>query len=75
MKKIVLPIIASILAFTACSDNTDHPSKDSGQEQLPQPVQNSGPETEAARANKAVQDTSELKDKKDSVATSEDHTH
>jgi hypothetical protein len=74
MKNIALPLMASIcLFFASCSGN--HPSKDSGQDQVPGPVQNSGPETEAARATHAVQDTSELKDKKDTVATSNDHRH
>ena len=74
MKNIALTLVAStFLLFAACSD--DHPSKDSGQDQIPVPVENSGPETEAARANKAVQDTSTKNDKKDSVATSNDHTH
>ncbi|MBA4166549.1 MAG: hypothetical protein H0X41_03225 [Chitinophagaceae bacterium] len=74
MKNFALPLSVSIcLFFAACSDN--QPPKDSGQEQVPGPVQNSGPETEAARANKAVQDTSEKTDKKDTVATSNDHNH
>ena len=62
----------SVAVFAACSDN---PPKNSGEEQIPTPVQNSGPETEAARANAAVQDSSEAGDKKDSVATSNDHKH
>jgi len=73
MKKIALPLIANAFLFlAACSDN---PPKDSGQDQVPVPVQNSGPETEAARANTAVQDSSQAGDKKDSVATSNHHAH
>lgn len=75
MKRIALPLTASFcLLMSACRSN-ENPPKDSGQEQIPGPAQNSGPETEAARANKAVNDSSEKTDRKDSVATSNDHAH
>jgi hypothetical protein len=70
MKNIAVPLSASLmLFFAACSDN---PPKDSGQDQVPQPVMNSGPETEEARANKAV-DSAGAADRNDSPATSNDH--
>jgi hypothetical protein len=73
MKGIALPLSASLfLFFASCSET---PSKNSGDEQVPQPVLNSGPETEASRANKAVQDSAEQgHDKKDSTASNaKDH--
>ena len=76
MKNIALPISASVLLlFAACSDRNNNPSKDSGQDQVPTPVLNSGPETEAARATKAVQDSSAKTGKKDTVATSHGQNH
>ena len=51
----MLLLMGLIVFITGCSDN--HPSKDSGDDQVPLPVQNSGPQTEAERANKAVKDS------------------
>ena len=52
-------MIACCLGFvliTACGDS-DLPSKESGDEQVPTPVPNSGPETEGERATNAVKDS------------------
>ena len=54
MKKVgtILSIVA-ILAFAACSDT----SNTSDDQQVSEPVNNSGPGTEAERANDAVKDS------------------
>ncbi|MBL7697198.1 MAG: hypothetical protein JNK79_03540 [Chitinophagaceae bacterium] len=55
MKKVgtILSIVA-ILAFAACGDSSENTN---GTEQVSDPVNNSGPGTEAERANNAVKDS------------------
>jgi ABC-type glycerol-3-phosphate transport system substrate-binding protein len=53
MKKTFVFLSAVVLALSACSDNKSNPSKD-GEEQIPQPVENSGPNTEGQRAVEAT---------------------
>jgi len=69
MKKLTLAMSMLVLTLmTACSEG---PSKD-GENQLPQPAQNSGPATEAQRAVEAVKDSihMEASDKIDTTAHS-----
>ena len=56
MKKLLCACALSLFLFTSCDDN-DQPSKESGDEQVPSPVPNSGPETEAERATHAIKDS------------------
>jgi hypothetical protein len=53
MKKTFVFFAAVMLALSSCSDNESNPSKD-GEEQIPQPVENSGPNTEGQRAVEAT---------------------
>lgn len=53
MKKLFLIFSASMLVLTSCSDDKQNPPKD-GEEQVPQPVENSGPNTEGQRAVEAT---------------------
>ena len=56
MKKIAMTLsVATMLAFTACSDN----STKEGDSEVKEPVMNSGPETEADRAKEAVKDSAD----------------
>ncbi|HTE08999.1 MAG TPA: hypothetical protein VK628_09530 [Flavitalea sp.] len=50
------------IALLASSCGEGGPSKNSGDDQIEQPVQNSGTETEAARAKDAVKDSSNTRD-------------
>jgi hypothetical protein len=56
MKKLLIACSLSVLLFTACGDS-DLPSKESGDEQVPAPVPNSGFETEGERATNAIKDS------------------
>lgn len=67
MKKIFVFIAALSLALASCSNDEGTPSKD-GAEQVPQPVENSGPNTEGQRAVEAtVNDSTESDNKGDST--------
>ena len=64
MKKFLTSIaFGFFLVFAACEDNNE-PSKESGEEQVPAPVQNSGAETESERATNAVKDSNRDNDNK-----------
>jgi hypothetical protein len=55
MKKIAVSLsVAAMLAFAACASNED---KGEGNNQVQDPVLNSGPETEGDRARDAVKDS------------------
>ena len=54
MKKIAALSVAAMLTLAACSDNAD---KGEGNNQVKDPVMNSGPETEGDRARDAVKDS------------------
>jgi hypothetical protein len=55
MKKIAISLsVAAMIAFAACADNED---KGEGNDQVQDPVMNSGPETEGDRARDAVKDS------------------
>ena len=56
MKKFLIACCLGFVMTTSCGDS-DLPSKESGDEQVPTPVPNSGPETEAERATNAVKDS------------------
>lgn len=53
MKKIFIAFSAAVLALSSCSDNKNNPPKD-GEEQVPQPVENAGPDIEGERAVEAT---------------------
>ena len=57
MKKILSSLAFGFLIIIASCGESDLPSKDSGDEQVPTPVTNSGAETEAERATNAVKDS------------------
>lgn len=66
MKKLLIVLSAAILVTSSCADETK-PSKE-GEEQVPQPVENSGANTEGQRAVEAtVNDTTNTGTKKDST--------
>lgn len=56
MKKLFIAFFLGMAMVTSCGDS-DLPSKESGDEQVPSPVPNSGPETEAERATNAIKDS------------------
>ena len=56
MKKLLVACTLSLIFFTSCGES-DLPSKESGDEQVPAPAPNSGPETEAERATHAIKDS------------------
>ena len=56
MKNFFVVCTLSLMLFTSCG-GSDLPSKESGDEQVPAPVPNSGPETEGERATNAVKDS------------------
>ena len=67
MKNLLIIFSAAMLTITACSDE-GNPPKD-GEEQVPQPVENSGANTEAQRAVEAtVNDTSKSAERSDTTA-------
>jgi hypothetical protein len=58
MKKVAILLSSAVLFFAACGDNSnENPDKNSGDEQIQEPVLNSGPEAEASRATNAVRDS------------------
>jgi hypothetical protein len=60
MKKLLIIFSAAIFAITSCSDD-GNPSKD-GEDQVPQPVENSGPNLEGQRAVEATVNDSTTRD-------------
>ena len=66
MKKLFILCSVALLAAASCSDE-GNPPKD-GEEQVPQPVENSGPNTEGQRAVEAtVNDSTNAAKKKDTA--------
>lgn len=66
MKKLFILFSVALLAAASCSDE-GNPPKD-GEDQVPQPVENSGPNTEGQRAVEAtVNDSTKAAEKKDSA--------
>lgn len=67
MKKLLIFFSVALLAVASCSDEAGNPPKD-GEDQVPQPVENSGPNTEAQRAVEAtVNDSTKAAERKDSA--------
>jgi hypothetical protein len=60
MKKLLIIFSAAIFAVFSCSDD-GNPSKD-GEDQVPQPVENSGPNLEGQRAVEATVNDSTTRD-------------
>jgi hypothetical protein len=60
MKKLLIIFSAYIFAISSCSDD-GNPSKD-GEDQVPQPVENSGPNLEGQRAVEATVNDSTKRD-------------
>ena len=66
MKKLLILCAAASFALASCSDE-GNPPKD-GEDQVPQPVENSGPNTEGQRAVEAtVNDSTKAAEKKDTA--------
>lgn len=66
MKKLFILFSVALFAITSCSDE-GNPPKD-GEDQVPQPVENSGPNTEGQRAVEAtVNDSTKAAERKDSA--------
>jgi hypothetical protein len=67
MKKLFVLFSAATFVLFSCSSD-DNPSKDDGEEQVPQPVENSGANTEGERAVEAtVNDSTKSDTKKDTT--------
>lgn len=67
MKSALIYLSAALLTIAACSDETQNPPKD-GEDQVPQPVENAGPNTEGQRAVEAtVNDSTKDDQKKDTI--------
>jgi hypothetical protein len=67
MKNLFVFFSAAMLTMSACSDQ-GNPPKD-GEDQVPQPVENSGPNTEGQRAVEAtVNDSSKANERSDTTA-------
>ena len=66
MKSLFILFSAAVLTFSACSDE-GNPPKD-GEDQVPQPVENAGPDLEGERAVEAtVNDSAKSAERKDSA--------
>ncbi|MBC7827475.1 MAG: hypothetical protein H7122_07010 [Chitinophagaceae bacterium] len=65
MKSLFVLFSAAVLTISSCADE-GNPSKD-GEEQVPQPVENSGANTEGERAVEATVNDSTKSDKSDSA--------
>ena len=73
MKSLFIVLSVALLAITSCSDEGNPPKN--GEDQVPQPVENTGPETEAQRAVEAtVNDSTNTDQKKDSTSSKKDST-
>ena len=67
MKNIFKLLVAGMFFFTACSDDEGNPPKD-GENQVPQPVETSGPDVEGERAVQAtVNDSIKAAQRRDSA--------
>jgi hypothetical protein len=67
MKNLFVFFSAAILTVSACSDDSGNPPKD-GENQVPQPVENTGPNVEGERAVEAtVNDPSKSDERRDTT--------
>ena len=66
MKKLFIFLSVAVMAISSCSDE-GNPPKD-GEDQVPQPVENAGPDLEGERAVQAtVNDSTKAKEVRDST--------
>ena len=73
MKNLFVFFSAAVLTIAACSDD-GNPPKD-GEEQVPQPVENAGPDLEGERAVEAtVNDSTKSAERRDSTDAKQDST-
>lgn len=74
MKNLFIFLTAAALTFSACSDDTTNPPKE-GEDQVPQPVENAGANTEGQRAVEAtVNDSNKSAERRDSTGSKPDTT-
>ena len=67
MKNLFIFFSVAMLTLSACSDDTGNPPKD-GESQVPQPVENTGPDIEGQRAVQAtVNDSSKANERRDTT--------
>jgi len=67
MKNLFVFFSAALLTITSCSDDSGNPPKD-GEDQVPQPVENTGPNTEGERAVQAtVNDSTKSDERRDTT--------
>ena len=67
MKNLFVFFSAALLTVSSCSDDSGNPPKD-GENQVPQPVENTGPNTEGERAVQAtVNDSSKSDERRDTT--------
>ena len=67
MKNLFVFFSAAVLTVSACSDDNGNPPKD-GENQVPQPVENTGPNTEGERAVEAtVNDPAKADERRDTT--------
>jgi hypothetical protein len=68
MKNLLVILTIAVLSVSSCTDE-GNPPKD-GEEQVPQPVENAGPNTEGERAVEAtVNDSTKAAERRDSTKT------
>ncbi len=67
MKNLFVVFSAALLTVSSCSDDSGNPPKD-GEKQVPQPVENTGPNIEGERAVQAtVNDSSKSDERRDTT--------
>lgn len=67
MKNLLVFFTAALLTISSCSDDSGNPPKD-GEDQVPQPVENVGANTEGQRAVEAtVNDSTKSDERKDTT--------
>jgi hypothetical protein len=67
MKNLFVFFSAALLTVSSCSDDSGNPPKD-GENQVPQPVENTGPNIEGERAVQAtVNDSSKSDERRDTT--------
>jgi hypothetical protein len=74
MKNLFVFFSAALLALSSCSDEGNPPKN--GEDQVPQPVENAGPNTEGQRAVEAtVNDSTKSDERRDTTDTKRDSTN
>ena len=73
MKKLFIFFSAAVLTFSSCSDDGNPPKN--GEDQVPQPVENAGPDLEGERAVEAtVNDSTKSAERQDSAKAKREST-